>query len=623
MKNKIITFTLLLILMSSAKIHAENNAFEITKIYKNADSICAVEFLYQNSRELNSPYMIISSYNDSSMSSVKIIPLNTDDIYDGVNEVSADNFPFSSDEKIQVFIWDSLSSQTPLTDGFSPEPITEPAHVTSASEDWTVSPDGKSLYTYNGSETNVTIPNYLNGKHITSVGKDVTTEILSQNLNIFKGKSVDSINISEGIENINTCAFCVGTKAQGNLALPSTLKHIGMGAFAQASGFEGDLIIPDGVYAIDDGAFGLTDFNGKLILPPTLKTIGKSAFYSCSGFSGNLVLPDSLEYLGSTSFLKCSGFTGLKISGKLTKIDDFTFSQCSGFSGNLTIPDSVVEIGNFAFQACSRFNGTLKLPANLKFIGDGAFNQCAGFSGGVLEFPDSVSTIGGSYKTNTNTGYGCHVFYYFGKFSEYSIPDTALFFKTENGVLFNKTGTRLLAYPINKTDEVYKIPDGVLQLDEMSFTKNSFLKTLILPDSFVLNYDIPVNVLNHDGHNLAVALYQYTSVENIEVNSSNQNYCTDNGILYNKNKTALLYIPNKNSNGQTINIPDGVTQIADGAVYAASSAPLAWDKLYIPPSVESIGEYTLGFFNNYPGKIIIDSANPYYTKNINGKIVSK
>lgn len=615
MKTCKLILLFLLILVSNA------SAAEITKVYKNVDKICTAEIYCDDISELENPCMILASYKGDSMQKIDISHFEKSDFTNNRAEISANDFPLNDDETLKIFIWDSISNQIPLTDGSIPEFTYENGHVDGDISEWTVSPDGKTIYTYLGNDTDVNIPNYINSKHITTIGSGTPTSSDYSTANIFAGKSVESVAIPENIEIINHCAFFEALTSQEQLILPESVTSIGTLAFYNCTGFSGNLILPENVYRLGQYCFSKCDFDGSLeIKSKLLTTIPDYSFSGCSNLSA-ITLPENLTEIGNSAFNKCLSLSGnLILPEKLNKIGNFAFSECSKLNGDLIIPDSVTHIGCYAFQLCNGFKGQLRLSDNLELVGDGAFNHCTGFKGDTLTIPSSLKIVGGNYLTETNSGYGSHVFYDFGYYKEYLMSETGMYFKTDDGVLFSADGTRLVAYPNRKADEVYEIPEGVTQLDELSFNRTSYLKTLVLPDSYILHYDIPKNVLNHDGHTLAVALYQFTSVQNIEVHDTNPNYSAENGILYNKDKTVLLYIPNKNTT-ENIVISESVTEIADGAVYSANKTNLAWKSLTIGKNVKTIGKNTLDTLNRYPEIVTISEDNTYYTKNEKGNII--
>ena len=80
------------------------------------------------------------------------------------------------------------------------------------------------------------------------------------------------------------------------------------------------------------------------------------------------------------------------------------------------------------------------------------------------------------------------------------------------------------------------------------------------------------------------------SLTSFNVNSKNANFCSENGILFNKAKTTLLQYPSAKAD-TGYSIPDGVTKIGDWAFYDCNKLTV----MTIPSSVATIGEYALNF----------------------------
>ena len=75
----------------------------------------------------------------------------------------------------------------------------------------------------------------------------------------------------------------------------------------------------------------------------------------------------------------------------------------------------------------------------------------------------------------------------------------------------------------------------------------------------------------------------YSALTSIHVVADNQNYASEDGVLFNKNKTALICCPRGKSGSYTI--PGNVRTIADGAFFYSGLTSVT-----IPNGVTSIGE---------------------------------
>lgn len=74
-----------------------------------------------------------------------------------------------------------------------------------------------------------------------------------------------------------------------------------------------------------------------------------------------------------------------------------------------------------------------------------------------------------------------------------------------------------------------------------------------------------------------------SSLTKLEVDNNNKNYASDDGILYNKDKTMLLCCMGRKTGNATI--PERITDIKEGAFWGCGSL----ESISIPKSVTDIG----------------------------------
>lgn len=55
------------------------------------------------------------------------------------------------------------------------------------------------------------------------------------------------------------------------------------------------------------------------------------------------------------------------------------------------------------------------------------------------------------------------------------------YYMTENNVLFTKDKKTLVYYPVEKTEQSYRIPKSVTKVEALAFSRNPFLKKVVLP----------------------------------------------------------------------------------------------------------------------------------------------
>lgn len=130
---------------------------------------------------------------------------------------------------------------------------------------------------YKGSATDVVIPEKINGKAVTTVGKGA-----------FARKGLTSVVIPEGVTTIDQGAFSANSLT--TIKLPSTVKQI------------------------ERLAFGMNKNLTKVEFNEGLEFIGQQAFMNDSSLAGEITIPSTVKTVMTTSFNK-TGVTGLLLKG--------------------------------------------------------------------------------------------------------------------------------------------------------------------------------------------------------------------------------------------------------------------------------------------------------------------
>lgn len=151
-------------------------------------------------------------------------------------------------------------------------------------------------------------------------------------------------------------------------------------------------------------------------------------------------------------------------------------------------------------------------------------------------------------------------------------------------------GSQAFYYCSNLTS--ITIPSGLTSIGEMAFFYCSALTSVTIPNSVISignfafgsctglkSITIPSSVTSIENN----VFQDCTGLTNITVDSSNPSFCSESGVLFNKDKTTLIYCPRGKTGSYTI--PDGITVIKDYAFYYNSKLT----SITIPSSVASIG----------------------------------
>ena len=199
---------------------------------------------------------------------------------------------------------------------------------------------------YTGSDTEVVIPNKINGKSVTSIG----------NYAFFWCDSLTSISIPDSVTSIGDEVF-YGCESLTSITIGNSVKSIGDWAFKNCSSLT-SISIPDSVTSIGYGAF-----EGCKSLT-SIKASENNANYSSTdgvlfnkdqttivtypgGKTGAYTIPDSVTSIGDLAF-------GYYYDDYYEKIENFTIYGKKGSAAE--IPDSVTSIGNGVFYNTAWYN---------------------------------------------------------------------------------------------------------------------------------------------------------------------------------------------------------------------------------------------------------------------------
>lgn len=230
---------------------------------------------------------------------------------------------------------------------------------------------------------------------------------------------------------------------------------------------------------------------------------------------------------------------------EVTHIGEWAFATCASLV-SITLPDSLTSIGDRAFLGCSSLK-SIVLPAGVTEVCDGAFDYCA-----------SLEKI----EVDRNNSKYCSL----------------------DGVLYTKDFRTLLCYPAGKKDEHFHVPESVTSISRLAFWGCSSLKSILLPAS-----------LKEFGD---VVFYDCASLEKIETDKNNPNYCSFDGVLYTKDVRTLLNYP-AGKREEYFQVPESVTNIARHAFCDCSSLK----SIALPDCLKDIGD---GAFVNCTSLVSID-----------------
>ncbi len=247
-----------------------------------------------------------------------------------------------------------------------------------------------------------------------------------------------------------------------------------------------DVVIPNSVKTIGDYAFNYSNINSVQI-PNSVTSIGEYSFGYCNKLS-SISLPNSVTKIGNWAFAGCTGMKTLMLSDNLLSIEEFAFYDCRSLS-SLSIPSTVTKIGDYAFMYCGELT-SVTIPNNVTSVGVGIFLGCRSLR--------EIKVDTGNKK-------------YF----------------SEDGVLFNKSKSRLIQCPAEK--ENYSIPASVESIEEVAFGQCYNLISVSIPSSVT---SIAENAF--EGCN---------ALESVYYNVENPIATTEDAFDFRSYYFATLYVP--------------------------------------------------------------------------------
>lgn len=340
----------------------------------------------------------------------------------------------------------------------STEPVTEEspdASTTNRAEksDFSYIESGGSVTItgYNGEAINITVPEKINGKTVTTIGENAffNSDIVNINLpstvttigkNAFHScAGLQAIKLPIGVTSIGSDAFRDCTNL-GSVSLPATLTKIGSQAFYKCSSLKA-IALPSTLASIGDWAFAYCSSLANITIPKSVSSVGASVFYECSAMtrctfesSSKVVnlgesfffdcssleavtLPQQVKvipmncfygckalksvslttvtHINESAFEGCSSLTSVGLSTSLLKIEKSAFSGCSSLR-EVKIPSNTLSLGEKAFSGCKEL-ARIYIPASVTRIGDDAFRDCENI---VIECPENSFAEAYASKNN-------------------------------------------------------------------------------------------------------------------------------------------------------------------------------------------------------------------------------
>lgn len=284
-------------------------------------------------------------------------------------------------------------------------------------------------YKSNGA-TDIVLPSSYNGKAVTAVGESA-----------FSGSEIlESVTIPDSIEALGALAFSDSKK----------LKKVTFDGSSKLTEFD------TGVFS---GCSALTEIN----IPAAVKKIGFRAFSGCSALAG-VTLPDGISELYYFAFADCSALTEVKLPESCASLTVCAnaFAGCAKLSGMGTpyTPTDKTDENKYVYKKGADYL-TTEDGKTLAFL--------LKTDAETFEIPKEIEKVAeGAFLNNA-------------ALKAITVAEGNANYIAENGVLYTKDKTTLVAYPAGKTDETFTLPESVTAVAACAFAGNAKLTEVSLP----------------------------------------------------------------------------------------------------------------------------------------------
>ncbi|WP_298482248.1 leucine-rich repeat protein [uncultured Ruminococcus sp.] len=410
----------------------------------------------------------------------------------------------------------------------------EPSYDITVPDDVTEIPDERfSGYTH---LHNVTLPESLqsigarafsdSGVHYANIPKNVAfigEGVFDNCKDIWEITFCNDMSAQEIQPYFETC----NSSATYNIILPDSMESIPDGYFKDCANL-GDVTIPETVKTIEAGAFQNTGIR-RITIPETVEYISPDAFQNCKRLL-EVTFCNSIEEIPSEMFVGCEELRSVTLPDTVTSIGDNAFAGTEVDANKFTFPENLQTIGKNVFpQIIKKYESfidyvvtSVDLPDSVVTIYDNSFpnlwylglgsnfqeilhssdisslqdhpglmdlqlsedNPYLTLKNGVLyskdmtilyevapkaDIPDGVVSIPKTVTEIRSIIYSDNV-------KAFDVELGNPVYSSINGILTDKSGTKLLQFPNGSTPTACTIPSGITTVGAYAFYRTPLQK---------------------------------------------------------------------------------------------------------------------------------------------------
>lgn len=365
---------------------------------------------------------------------------------------------------------------------------------------------------YLGTETELELPDEIEGIPVTSIGEGAFTRmddlesiiipegVLSLSDFVFaESTSIRSISLPEGLLYMGKLVFqgCINLE---QITLPASLVRVGWNPFDRCDKLESVAISEaNPFFHTEEGVLYDSKNNSlvtypagrqakEFVIPENIEEIGFAAF-SENKWLHEVSLHENLTVINGNPFCGCTGLQNIKVSFLNSKFEvragslynkqdrELIAYLWSAENSTYTVPNGTVSIAGEAFYRHTELT-EVKLPKTVVSIGDAAFAQSGVTS---VSLPDSVVSMGNSTFSGCSdlktvslpsglTWIGYSAFYECPALEEITLPKTLT--SIGEAAFMSCSGLKKIV-----------IPENVYFIDDFAFAFCSSLEYVDFPEN--------------------------------------------------------------------------------------------------------------------------------------------
>lgn len=470
---------------------------------------------------------------------------------------------------------------------------------------------GIQLLEYQGKSNEVVIPDTIDELEVTSLGSD-----------LFKGKAIESIEISDNVRSIDSSIFN-GMTSLKSVKLSAKYQTVSYNMFSGCTNLE-KAVMPEGVTSISDEAFSGCTKLAEISIPTSVNEIGSDAFKGTKWLEDQraktpMVIVNNILVDGTT------------VSGK-AEIPEGVTSICErAFYNNtkltdVTFPESLYRIGEEAFLNCTSL-AEVTVPKNVGSLG----YSCLGFKSKNYDYEKYglklncyYNSYGHRYAKNNGLEY---------ELLDVKSTDDFLYNVREDGTVklleFISTDSEVIMPEQIKGMPVTEIDENIFDNENKNYIKTldmqckitklprnflneaEQLKKVTLPDTitsigdYAFEYDKALESINIPESVTSFGTLAFFDTKWLSDRQAEDPLVIVNNVLIDattakgvvdipEGVTTINYSAFENNTDLTeVNIPDSVGSVYTKAFYGCTGMK----SVSIPKSVSSISGYAFGYYS--------------------------